>query len=209
MPVLSDKDIYAAIAGKRLGIDPLSRNNVQPGSVDLTLHREIELVDFSDGELDVSTVTKEYLENNRRFIDISDGYKLNPGDFVTGYSEEMIKLPKNIVGVLLNRNSLVRIGLNAAISSFANPGFEGRKTIVIHNFGKYPLVLRPGMRICQMVFFTMSSEAIRSYEERHDESKLEQFAPIDFPNLRESVQNIDNALSDFLNDSIQRAAARR
>ena len=208
MPVLCDKDVYMAIANRQLNIDPLIRNNVQPGSVDLTLHNKIEVMELPP-RIDFSAISSPELKSFRKEIDITEtGYELKPGDFVTGYSEELLELPKNVVGKLSNRNSLVRVGLDAAISTFANPGFKGRKTIVIRNFGPSTLILRPGMRICQITFFTMSSEALRGYEERHDEKLLEQFTPIDFPGLRESVENIDNALSDFLNDSIRRAAAR-
>ncbi len=208
MPVLCDKDVYMAIANRQLNIDPLIRNNVQPGSVDLTLHNKIEVMELPP-RIDFSAISSPELKSFRKEIDITEtGYELKHGDFVTGYSEELLELPKNVVGKLSNRNSLVRVGLDAAISSFANPGFKGRKTIVIRNFGPSTLILRPGMRICQITFFTMSSEALRGYEERHDEKLLEQFTPIDFPGLRESVENIDNALSDFLNDSIRRAAAR-
>lgn len=208
MPVLCDKDVYMAIANRQLNIDPLIRNNVQPGSVDLTLHNKIEVMELPP-RIDFSAISSPELKSFRKEIDITEtGYELKPGDFVTGYSEELLELPKNVVGKLSNRNSLVRVGLDAAISSFANPGFKGRKTIVIRNFGPSTLILRPGMRICQITFFTMSSEALRGYEERHDGKLLEQFTPIDFPGLRESVENIDNALSDFLNDSIRRAAAR-
>lgn len=208
MPALCDKDVYMAIANRQLNITPLIRNNVQPGSVDLTLYNKIEVMELPS-QIDLSAVSSTELKSFRKEIDITEkGYELKPGDFVTGYSEEILELPKNIIGQLSNRNSLVRVGLDAAVSSFTNPGFKGRKTIVIRNFGPCTLVLRPGMRICQMTFFTMSGEALRGYEERHNEKLLEQFTLIDFPGLRESVENIDNALSDFLNDSIRRAAAR-
>lgn len=41
------------------------------------------------------------------------------------------------------------------------------------------------------------------------EAELERYKqPIDFPRLRESVAHVDNSLSDFLDESIKRAAAR-
>lgn len=208
MPVLNDKDIYMAIADRRLNIDPLIRNNVQPGSVDLTLFHELEVMELPS-KIDLSTSSAE-LKSHRKIIDIpEDGYELKPGATVIGRSAELLELPQNVVGMLSNRNSLTMVGLNAAISTFANPGFKGRKTIVIHNFGSATLTLRTGMRICQISFFSMSSNSLRGYEERHDEGLLEHFTQIDFPNLRASVQNIDNSLSDFLNESIRRAAARK
>jgi len=208
MPVLNDKDIYMAIADRRLNIAPLIRNNVQPGSVDLTLFHELEVMELPS-KIDLSTSSDE-LKSYRKIIDIpEDGYELKPGATVIGRSAELLKLPQNVVGMLSNRNSLTMVGLNAAISTFANPGFKGRKTIVIHNFGSATLTLRTGMRICQISFFSMSGNSLRGYEERHDEALLEHFTQIDFPNLRASVQNIDNSLSDFLNESIRRAAARK
>lgn len=44
---------------------------------------------------------------------------------------------------------------------------------------------------------------------RELEAELETYKkPIDFPKLREGVAHVDNSLSDFLEDSIKRAAAR-
>lgn len=44
---------------------------------------------------------------------------------------------------------------------------------------------------------------------RELEAELEVYKqPIDFPKLRESVANVDNSLSDFLDNSIKRAAHR-
>ena len=44
---------------------------------------------------------------------------------------------------------------------------------------------------------------------RELEAELETYKkPIDFPKLREGVAHVDNSLSDFLNESIERAAHR-
>ena len=109
-------------------IDPFIADNLQPGSIDLTLYKFIGVLD--DSQPVILPVGKEDIERRTKVVDISTGYVLKAGSFVTGYSNEQIRLPSNINGIITNRNSLARIGLNAGISSYINPGFHGRKVIV-------------------------------------------------------------------------------
>lgn len=207
MPVLNDRAIMDAIRDRKLVITPLIRNNVQPGSVDLTLDKVVEEIVLPD-VLDVSAMATSLAENERE-VDISEGYVLKPGKYVRGHSAEYMHIPDNVIGMLSNRNSLALIGIDAAISSFANPGFKGKKTIVIRNFGDSSIVLRSGMRICQISFFEMTGGALRSYEDRHDETLMNHFTRQNFPSLMESVRNVDDSLSEFLENSIRKAASRK
>lgn len=207
MSALNDKEILSLIEGGNLIITPLIQNNVQPGSVDLTLHNKIEVF-HSPEILDIAGIQKDALSSMEEIVDISDGYSLKPGEFITGRSEEYIELPQNILAIITNRNSLAKIGIDAAISTFTNPGFKGRKTIVIKNNSQSVIVLRPGMRICQMLIFKMDSASARSYENRHDESAITSaYDTKILPGLKQNVQNIDDSLSALLRESITKAAA--
>ncbi len=176
MSVLSDKEIFAAIEKSIFSIDPLIMNNVQPGSIDLTLYHEIEV--FSpNGVFDPQATEKSALEKMIRKIDISkEPFQLEPGAFITGYSAEKIKLSTFVGARIYNRISLAKCGIDASVSSFANPGFEGRKVIVIRNFGQHAVLLHAGMRICQLELHFLSSQAVRSYQSRHDLEALRQTA---------------------------------
>lgn len=168
MSVLSDRDIYDAIQKRMFSIEPLVADNVQPGSIDLTLHHDIEIFSH-DGVLDPERTTPEEILRGITKKSLRDSpHELAPGAFVTGYSAERIRLSSFLGGRLYNRNSLAKCGLDATISRFVNPGYEGRKIIVIRNIGDWPILLHAGMRICQLELHMLSSQAMRGYADRHD-----------------------------------------
>lgn len=201
MAILNDRDLLDAIKHKIIGISPLDANNIQPASIDLTLHDTIELFQPS-GEWDIAEFSKEQLSGFTRNIKITGGYSLLPGAYVTGYSAEIIKLPSFIGGRIFNRNSLARCGINAAISAFITPGFSGRKVIVIHNFSDVSVKIHPGIRICQLELYKMPYQSIRSFEDRHDPDKLGLSEPQSYR------RPVDNSLSEYLQEQIMAAAKR-
>lgn len=201
MAILNDRDLMDAIGRKIISITPLDANNIQPASIDLTLHDVIEVFD-PRGNLDIASLSKNQLKEFNREVNIASGYCLEPGKFITGYSAELIKIPSFITGRIYNRNSLARCGINAAISSFITPGFSGRKVIVIHNFSDFSVKICPGMRICQLELYKLPHSAMRSFEDRHNPSKLET------PTYQKYNPPIDNSLSEFLQERIIAAAKR-
>ncbi|WP_369124640.1 dCTP deaminase domain-containing protein [Brevibacillus laterosporus] len=66
-------------------------------------------------------------------------FYLKPRKMIQGYTTEYIKLPSTLVGNIHNRSSLARFGLDVAISSFANPGYEGNLPLVISNLSSHPI----------------------------------------------------------------------
>lgn len=209
MPTLSDASIFEALKTGSLIIEPLLPNNVQMGSIDLTLNRFVEKFEFpSDPEYIVDlcdTNLKASLAKAETTIDITDGYIMQPGEYLIGHSAEFIRLPSYINGEILNRNSLAIQGLNAAISQYINPGFHGNKIIVLQNISTHKLKIRAGMRICQLVLFKMESPAIRDYDQRHSLEKLEQFVN----QKLESNKNYDTSIADFMNEMIHKIATSR
>lgn len=203
MGVMNDAEILKAIDQKLLYIEPLAANDIQPASIDLHLHHIID-VPTLNGPLDMAHTSKEDLEKLAKHVDIKDGYTLQPGQWVTGYSLEKIKLTSRITGRIFNRISLVKWGLNAALSAFINPGFSGRKVIVLHNFGSQAIVIYPEMRICQLELEMLESNAMRSFEDRHDVSKITWSGL----NLNCDCKTIDNPFSEYLNAQIKLAAGR-
>lgn len=203
MGVLNDAGIIEAIEQKLLNIEPLAANDIQPASIDLHLHHIID-VPTLNGRLDMAHASKDDLKKLVREVDINDGYELLPGKWVTGYSHEKIKLTSRITGRIFNRISLVKWGLNAALSAFINPGFSGRKVIVLHNFGSATLIIYPKMRICQLELEMLESNSMRNFEDRHDASKIH------FPNSSQNQERkpVDNPFSEYLAAQIKLAASR-
>ena len=209
MSVLSDRAINQAIQKKAIIIDPLLPNNIQPSSIDLTLYREIEIFENED-PIDITKIRKEEIKTRTRLLNIENGYILKPGHFVTGYSHEYIEISTSFCGIICNRNSLSKIGINAAISSYMNPGFRGRKVIVIANNGMADIILYPNIRICQLVLFQLDSETIRDFDNRHDLNANNFFNQFknSIKEYNVKLDTVDNPLADFLNKRIAEMAKR-
>jgi dCTP deaminase len=167
MSVLSDVRLLEKIYDKELKIEPFVFDNIQPSSIDLTLDNRIRTpksgVKLNAFDADI----KECFEER-----ILDEYTLKPGDFIIGQIKENIGLSKRMTGLIQNRNSLIRLGINVGLSSYINPGYFGQLPIVIHNLGSFSVDLVPGMRICQLVVYDVKPDPERDYSQRKDAKYL-------------------------------------
>lgn len=204
MAALSDTEIFAAINSGELSVEPLDPDNVQLGSIDLTLAAKVDVLKPQGDAIDPAGGDfGRYLDT----VDITGGYILEPGHFVTGHSAEHIRMPNNMNGLLANRNSMVRVGLDAAVSCYINPGFHGNKIIVVRNMGSRPLKLTPGLRICQLVIFRLGAETIRTYDSRHDTDELNEYIRQRLnADMSTNGYHMDTSLAEFMNQRIAEAA---
>ena len=208
MAALSDSQILDLIHTQQLQIEPLIADNVQPASVDLTLHKMISLLRRGDEPIDSKSIKADKDSLFEELEIPTEGYILEPMSFVIGHSDEFITLPQSVNGMILNRNSLAQIGIDVTPSAYVNPGFSGRKTIVIHNFGYRGILLHKGMRICQLVLFALGAASLRSYDDRHKESCIIDYARSCVGSdvlIEGKSHNLDNSLSMILDNMLQRA----
>jgi dCTP deaminase len=104
--------------------------------------------------------TEENVESRvlkHHFIPLGSEYYLHPGTFALGATLEWLRLPADLGGYVLGRSSWGRRGLVIATAVGVHPGFVGCLTLEISNLGELPLVLRPGMRICQLFLHKVDS----------------------------------------------------
>lgn len=200
MSILSDNQIISAINNNFIGIEPLVKNRIQPASVDLTLHNTIEIIqtkviDFASLGDDCSEMYKT--------LDIGrDGYTLEAGCYIIGYSAEVLSFTTGFNARICNKNSLVRWGLDAATGNFINPGFKGRMPLIIRNFGSAKLTLHAGMKICQLEIHQLDNASTRNYENRHDPEALVSDIPDWEKRLQKENEQLDHTFSDFLHQRI-------
>ena len=162
MAVLSDARILEYLFDKKLTISPIIYDHIQPSSIDLTLDRIIKVP--KPGRI-VNMLDK----TDDCFDEVSiETYTLRPGGFVMAQIRERLKIPRNLMGMIQNRNSIVRLGLNLGLSTYINPGYEGQLPIAIHNIGALEVPLIPGMRICQLVLLDVEPEPHRDYSQREN-----------------------------------------
>ncbi len=77
---------------------------------------------------------------------------LHPREFLIGATLEYLGLPGDIGAYVTSRSSWGRVGLVIATATAVAPGFRGVITLELANVGTAPLVLRPGVRIAQIIF---------------------------------------------------------
>ena len=161
--VLSDATIRELIEAGRIVIDPFDPSMIQPASVDIHLgnsfrvfhNHRIQSIDLADPPRDLT----EHVE-----IEDEGEFVIHPGEFVLGRTHELVEIPDDIVCRIEGKSSIGRLGLVVhATAGFVDPGFRGTLTLEIANFNSVPIVLRPGLAICQLSFMTLDRPAERPY----------------------------------------------
>jgi dCTP deaminase len=161
--VLSDRDIRAAIASGRIGIDPFDPSCVQPASVDIRLDRFFRVFRSSrHAYIDLARPLDDITE----LVEVAEteAFILHPGEFVLGSTRERIRLSDDVVSRVEGKSSLGRLGLLIhSTAGFIDPAWDGHITLELSNVNTIPITLYPGMRVGQLSFFPLSSPAERPY----------------------------------------------
>lgn len=143
--ILADRDIEFQLERGGLEIRPLSLP-LQPTSVDLRLHDQLRYL--TAGE----TVDPRKPGEVTTTIRDLDLHILNPGEFVLGATLEWIEVPTHLVGIVMGKSSLARIGLQVEAAGYVDPGWKGRLTLELKNLGPCRIILSAGMLIAQIRF---------------------------------------------------------
>ena len=157
--IFSDRSIREAIESGLIQIDPYEPLYVQPSSVDLRVgdgfrvfvNHRYSLIDPRDPQSDLT-----------RLVEVGDEapFMLHPGEFVLGSTLERVKLGNDVVARLEGKSSLGRLGLLIhSTAGFIDPGFEGHITLELSNVATLPIAIYPGMKIGQVSFYQMTTEA--------------------------------------------------
>lgn len=178
MVVLSDRDIKKYLEEKKLRIENLSEDCIDPCSVDLRLGNSFRI--FRKSEITHIDTKEGIREDLMELVEKKDGdsFTIHPGELVLGMTKEYVKIPRDLVATLDGRSSLGRLGIvvHSTANSF-DPGFEGHPTLEISNISTVPVVLWPGSRVCRMSFTKLSSPAEVSYAEKKGKKYKKQAGP--------------------------------
>jgi len=161
--VLSDRTIREELEAGRIVIDPLSKDCIQPSSVDLHVDRYFRL--FRNHSMRVIDV-KDDLEDLTELVEIPVGEPLilHPGEFVLGSTLERVALPDDLVARLEGKSSLGRLGLLIhSTAGFVDAGWDGHLTLELSNVANLPITVYPDMKIGQISFLRMSTPAEQPY----------------------------------------------
>jgi dCTP deaminase len=171
--ILSDRDIRASVRSGKIGIEPLDEADIQPSSVDLHVDRLFRTFhNHRHPFIDV----KRPMDNLTELIEVEEdeAFILHPGEFVLGSTQEYVKLPSDLVAKLEGKSSLGRLGLLIhSTAGLVDPGFEGHLTLELSNVANLPITIYPYMKIGQISFFQLTSEAENPYGSKNVGSKYQ------------------------------------
>jgi len=163
MSVLTRQEILKEIRQGSVEIEPFDEGQVGPGSIDLHLGSEFRVFK----KLRNACVVEDNIsvEDLTERLETEESFTLMPGETVLGITLERIKLPANICGWLEGRSRFARMGLVIHMTAgFVQPGINNRQVLEIGNLAPFPLVLKPGVRVCQMILERTEGKA--SYDGR-------------------------------------------
>ncbi len=159
--ILSDRTILKMLDEKSLVINPVTKEQIQPASVDIRLGNTFSVVDDTpsniitlDSQINYKTIT-------------TDTYLIMPGEFVLATTMEYFELPDNLTAFVEGRSSLGRMGLFIQNAGWVDPGFKGEITLELYNANRCAIELKAGRRVGQLVFAEMDAPAINPYNGKY------------------------------------------
>ena len=96
------------------------------------------------------TVRNIYVENTKKI-----SYDLEPGKTIFIGTEETLKIPENMIGIVKERNSIMRIGLLVSAPNY-QPGICSKCFIRVTNISEHIIIIKKGKKIAQIMFDTLS-----------------------------------------------------
>ena len=161
--ILSDRSIRDQMEQRRIVIDPLGPNAVQPASVDIRLDKKILVFRNSwRTHIDVMKPADDVVEE----VTIEEGrpFLLHPGQFALGSTLESVTIPDDIVARIEGKSSLARYGLLIhSTAGFVDPGWTGKLTLEFSNVGILGITLYRGMKIGHISFTQLTTPADNPY----------------------------------------------
>ncbi|WP_078596371.1 dCTP deaminase [Evansella clarkii] len=152
--ILSGKTIVDKISRDEIKIKPISKEQIQPASIDLRLGTHFLVID----EHRNVSLSLENQANYREFI-TEERITIPPHSFLLATTKETVELPNNLTAFVEGRSSIGRLGLFIQNAGWVDPGFKGQITLELYNANSLPIELTVGRRICQLVFAEVDTEA--------------------------------------------------
>lgn len=158
--MLADHQIRSRIVSSSgIYVHPYDPVAVQPASIDLRLGSEFIKYGISSEPID-----PEHPDDSKLIKFSTEKLILYPGEFVLGTTLERVGVDSTISARVEGKSTLGRLGLIIhSTAGFIDPGFKGNITLEMTNINTRPIILRAGMKICQVSFSEMDSPAEMPY----------------------------------------------
>ncbi len=169
MAILTRSEILKEIKNGNIKIEPFSKSQIGPASIDLRLGNDFRV--FKETREIYHVTDKANYKKVTKLIKVKGFLLIKPGEVVHGITKERIKLSENICGWLEGRSRFARLGLMVHVTAgLIQPGIENRQVLEMSNMGPLPLALHPGTKICQLVLQTTIGRA--KYKGRFKNQKM-------------------------------------
>ena len=165
MLTLSDDDLIKYIDERELGIDPFpAEEAINANSIDLRLGSV--LLEYLPQTIQLNNTEVETREID---MQVERGYVLGPGEFILGTTLEEVSLSGRFAGHIETKGNIARAGIQVHNNDgHIDPGFRGHITLEITNLQKrVSIKLIPGMYICQLFIYPISSPSKRPYRGKY------------------------------------------
>ncbi|MEX0616973.1 MAG: dCTP deaminase [Candidatus Woykebacteria bacterium] len=152
--VLSGQTIKNLIKTGKIKIDPFEEAKV--GAISVDLHLGSQALNPDSGEE----------------IDLAD-YHLSLDEFLLTNTAEHISLPENIMGRVVSRSSIARLGILTTFEAdLLPPNYSGKPILTLKNLSKKPVLLSAGLPVCQVIFEEVD-KSVAGYRSSYDHNKPE------------------------------------
>jgi len=143
-------------------IDPYDPQQLNPNSVNLTLHNELMI--YEEFVLDMRKANRV-----RRMPIPQDGYVLKPNQLYLARTAERTET-HNLVPMLEGRSSVARLGIFInATGGFGDVGFCGYWTLQM--FAIQPVRIYPGIPICQIFYHEIVGEFLEYSSNKYQHNR--------------------------------------
>jgi len=155
--ILTGQEIQKEVRKGKIHINPFTPEQINPNSYNFRLGKTLKVY--------VKPVLDAKLINKCHTITIPEtGYLLKPGQLYLGHTVEEIG-SDIYVPTMQARSSIGRLGLYICLNSgLGDLGYKRQWTLELHSI--HPLVIYPGMKIGQMLFWKPEGK-IKLYKGRY------------------------------------------
>lgn len=167
MSVLGREDIIAAIMRGHLLLEPFDIENpecqqrIQPSSIDLRVGSEYARFSKNDGLVNdmaprrLSEITERNFE--RFTLGENEGFVVAPGELVLVAVDLSIVLSHGHAARIDGKSTVGRSGIDAQNAGWVEPGFHGVLTCEVRNDAPWPIEIRGGDDIAQLVLLELKT----------------------------------------------------
>lgn len=145
------------------GIGTLTDDEIVQRATSAALIQDFDENNVRQACYDLRASDKFWALPNGEMIKVEREFVLEPLSAVVVITKESIKLPPDMLGRVCAKGQLFSLGV-AAVSTYADPGFEGPLGIVLHNLSRSYIRIEVGSSVAKIEFTRLKRAVTRPYK---------------------------------------------